>query len=137
MTGRTETLEMDEPFRATRIRERILLVERDDRKRGWMRFELERAGWEVISASNPIDAFVAWIRSQGQLDLVIMNPQATNGAGLLLWKRLAFLQRGLRVLLPLLPPEIGEPGRENASAGAALVVEVRRALRSWPREPLT
>ena len=74
--------------------------------------------------------------SRVPFDLLLIDPQTSGDGGLALWGRLAFLQRGLRVLLPIIPPEITRDFQGERAAGVDLVREVEDALRSRPRTSL-
>ena len=115
---------------------KILVMEADVRKRYWLKAELEHAGWEVHAFATAREAFVAWVGAREPFELLIIDSQTAGEAGIALWCRMAYLQRGMRVLLPVVPPEVGQDGPDDPEAGAELVEEVKRALRSTPRTSL-
>ena len=132
MCEQAESTIREQQPKSTERAARILVVEADEAKREWLQTRLERAGWHVKATENTRDAFVIWVGSREPFDLLLIDPQTTGDGALALWGRLAFLQRGLRVLLPIIPPEVFGDDLSDRNAVVELVKEVEAALHARP-----
>ena len=110
---------------------RILVLEGSERFRSQMVGELVVGGWEVLHASSPADALIAWVGSRQRIDLLIVDPFTTGDAGLRLCRLLRSVQADLGLLLWASgPSEVSaeDPTVTAVEAAGLLTREVRRLL---------
>lgn len=111
---------------------RVLLLEADDQLRSKLVGDLAEAGFDVLHASNENDALVAWLGSATPIDLLILDPSASEGDGGRLWRHFSSSPKSLQVLILVAGParEGWTAAREPAASAAAdeLIREVKRLL---------
>jgi two-component system cell cycle sensor histidine kinase/response regulator CckA len=78
--------------------ETLLVVEDEEAVRFLTRMILERAGYRVVEASNPTDAEALFTENPASFDLLVTDVIMPGSSGPALYKRLAQIRPGLKVL---------------------------------------
>jgi two-component system cell cycle sensor histidine kinase/response regulator CckA len=118
--------------------ETILLVEDDEAVRALTKMLLERAGYLVHDAANPVQAMAMFERNEGRFDLLVTDVIMPGSSGPVLYERLVAKKSDLRVLFMsgYTGDTIEHQGQMNPSAPFLQKPFTREALRRRVRTAL-